>query len=118
MNCDFFGINIFKVMVLYKFGIINYFGWLVYWFGGVIFVKYFFVVVGVLYLDFGCVWEMFINGEMIEFEMFSFLKKLLLGDSVLLMEYWMLIEGLEKLFMFVVFVKLSVVVGKWIKIFV
>ena len=115
MNRDFLGINTSKATAPHKLGITNYPGWSAYWLGGVTFVKYSPVVAGASYPDLGCAWETFTNGEMIEFETLSPLKKLSPGDSVLLTEHWTLIEGLEKPSTPATFAKLSAAVGKWIK---
>jgi hypothetical protein len=115
MNRDFLGINVPKAKAAQKLGITNYAGWSAYWLGGVTFVKYSPVIAGATYPDLGCAWETFTNGEMIEFETLSPLKKLTPGESVLLTEHWTLIEGLEKPSTSAAFAKLNAAVGKWIK---
>ena len=115
LHRDFIGIDVKKAKQAQKFGITNYPGWSAYWVAGVTFVKYAPVIKGATYPDFGCAFETFTNGEMIEFETLSPLVKLAPGKSVTHVEHWGVFDGLEKPSTDATFAKLSAVVGKWIK---
>jgi hypothetical protein len=115
LHRDFMGIDVPKAKVAQKFGITNYPGWSAYWVGGVTFVKYAPVIKGATYPDFGCAFETFTNGEMIEFETLSPLVKLAPGESVTHTEHWGVFDGLKKPSTDAAFAELAAVVGKWIK---
>jgi len=115
LHRDFIGIDVKKGKEAQKFGITNYPGWSAYWVDGVTFVKYAPVIKGSAYPDFGCAFETFTNGEMIEFETLSPLVKLAPGESVTHTEHWGVFDGLKKPSTDAAFAELAAVVGKWIK---
>ena len=115
MHRDFIGIDVPKAKAAQKFGITNYPGWSAYWVEGVTFVKYSPVIKGATYPDFGCPFEVFTNGEMIELETLSPLVKLAPGESVSHVEHWGVFDGLKKPSTDAAFVELADTVGKWIK---
>ena len=115
LHRDFIGIDVKKAKQAQKFGITNYPGWSAYWVDGVTFVKYAPVIKGAAYPDFGCAFETFTNGEMIEFETLSPLVKLAPGKSVFHTEHWAVLDGLSKPSTDAAFAELSAAVGKWIK---
>jgi len=96
LHRDFIGIDVPKAKQAQKFGITNYPGWAAYWLRGTTFVKYSPVIAGATYPDFGCAFETFTNGEMIEFETLSPLVKLAPGKSVTHVEFWGVLDGLPK----------------------
>ena len=96
LHRDFVGIDVPKAKQAQKFGLTNYPGWSAYWRRGTTFVKYAPVIAGATYPDFGCAFETFTNGEMIEFETLSPLAKLAPGGSVTQVEYWGVLDGLPK----------------------
>ncbi len=96
LHRDFVGIDVPKAKQAQKFGITNYPGWAAYWLRGTTFVKHAPVIAGATYPDFGCAFETFTNGEMIEFETLSPLVKLPPGRSVTHVEYWGVLDGLPK----------------------
>ncbi len=96
LHRDFVGIDVPKAKQAQKFGITNYPGWSAYWVQGTTFVKYAPVIAGATYPDFGCAFETFTNGEMIEFETLSPLVKLAPGRSVTHVEFWGVLDGLPK----------------------
>ena len=96
LHRDFVGIDVPKAKQAQKFGITNYRGWSAYWVQGTTFVKYAPVIAGATYPDFGCAFETFTNGEMIEFETLSPLVKLAPGRSVTHVEFWGVLDGLPK----------------------
>jgi len=115
LHRDFVGIDVRKAKEAQKLGITNYPGWSAYWVDGVTFVKYAPVVWGAAYPDFGCAFETFTNGEMIEFETLSPLVKLEPGKSVTHTEHWAVLDGLEKPSTDAAFAALAAAVGKWLK---
>lgn len=96
LHRDFVGINVNKAKEAQKLGISKYPGWSAYWLDGVTFVKHAGVIEGATYPDFGCAFETFTNGKMVELETLSPLTKLYPKQSVTHVEHWTLIEGLEK----------------------
>ncbi|MBC8040688.1 MAG: hypothetical protein H7Y06_09110, partial [Opitutaceae bacterium] len=115
LHRDFIGIDVPKAKAAQKFGITNYPGWSAYWVDGVTFVKYAPVVKNATYPDFGCAFEVFTNGEMIELETLSPLVKLAPGESVTHTEHWGVFDDLKKPSTDAAFAELAAVVGKWIK---
>ena len=96
LHRDFVGIDVTKAKVAQKLGITNYPGWSAYWLEGTTFVKSAPVIAGAVYPDFGCAFETFTNGEMIEFETLSPLVKLAPGQSATHVEHWGVFDGLAK----------------------
>jgi hypothetical protein len=96
LHRDFVGIDVPKAAVAQKLGITNYPGWSAYWLDGTTFVKHARVIAGATYPDFGCAFETFTNGQMIEFETLSPLAKLAPGESVTHVEHWGVLDGLPK----------------------
>ncbi|MCX6950916.1 MAG: hypothetical protein NTV51_01825, partial [Verrucomicrobia bacterium] len=96
LHRDFIGLNVPKAKTAQKLGLTNYPGWSAYWLAGTTFVKYAPVVAGAAYPDFGCAFETFTNGGMIEFETLSPLVKLAPGASVTHVEHWGVFDGLAK----------------------
>jgi hypothetical protein len=96
LHRDFLGIDVAKTRAAQKFGITNYPGWSAYWLQGTTFVKYAPVQPGATYPDFGCAFETFTNGGMIEFETLSPIAKLAPGESVTHVEHWGVLDGLAK----------------------
>ena len=115
LHRDFIGIDVKKAKQAQKFGITNYPGWSAYWVDGVTLVKYAPVVKGTVYPDFGCPFEVFTNGDMIELETLSPLVKLAHGETVFHTEHWAIMDGLAKPSTDVAFAALAAAVGKWIK---
>jgi hypothetical protein len=93
---DFLGINVPKAKTAQKLGITNYPGWSAYWLERTTFVKYAAVKTGTIYPDFGCCFETFTNGDMIEFETLGALGNLAPGKSSTHVEFWGLFDGLAK----------------------
>ncbi len=96
LHRDFLGIEVNKAKASQKFGITNYPGWSAYWLEGSTFVKYAPVLAGQSYPDFGCAFETFTNGKMIEFETLSPIAKLAPGGTVTHVEHWTVLDGLPK----------------------
>jgi hypothetical protein len=115
LHRDFVGIDVDQAKEAQKLGITNYPGWSAYWVDGVTFVKYAPVIKGTTYPDFGCAFETFTNGKMIELETLSPLVKLAPGKSVTHVEHWGVFDGLAKPSTNPAFAKLAEVVGRWIK---
>ncbi len=115
LHRDFIGIEVAKAKAAHKLGLTNYAGWSAYWLNGTTFVKHAAVIAGAAYPDFGCAFETFTNGEMIEFETLSPLVKLAPGGSVLHVEHWTVLDGLAKPNTAATFAKLSTAVGAWRK---
>jgi hypothetical protein len=115
LHRDFIGIDVKKAKAAQKFGITNYPGWSAYWVDGVTLVKYTPVIKGAAYPDFGCPFEVFTNGAMIELETLSPLVKLAPGKSVFHTEHWAVLDGLAKPSTDSAFASLAAAVGKWIK---
>ncbi|RRJ94645.1 hypothetical protein Ga0100231_010150 [Opitutaceae bacterium TAV4] len=117
LHRDFVGIDVPKATAPQKFGITNYPGWSAYWVDGTTFVKYAPVLsgAGIVYPDFGCAFETFTNGTMIEFETLSPLTRLEPGAFVEHVEHWTLLDGLARPDNDAAFAKLAAEVGKWIK---
>ena len=115
LHRDFIGIDVTKAKAAHKLGLTNYAGWSAYWLNGTTFVKHAAVIAGAIYPDFGCAFETFTNGEMIEFETLSPLVKLAPGGSVLHVEHWTVLDGLAKPNTDAAFAKLSAAVGAWRK---
>jgi hypothetical protein len=93
---EFVGIDVRKAKGAQKLGITNYPGWSAYWLEGTTFVKYAAMKSGASYPDFGCAFEMFTNGQMIELETLSPLATLAPDQSVTHVEYWTVFDGLVK----------------------
>lgn len=93
---DFIGINVGRARDAQKLGISWYPGWSAYWLDGVTFVKYAAPVAGAVYPDLGCAFEIFTNGKMIELETLSPTVRLKPREALTHVEYWTLLEGLEK----------------------
>jgi hypothetical protein len=93
---EFVGIDVRKAQVAQKLGLTNYPGWSAYWLEGTTFVKYAPTKAGSSYPDFGCAFEMFTNGQMIELETLSPLATLAPGQSVTHVEHWTVLDGLAK----------------------
>ncbi|EIQ00480.1 hypothetical protein OpiT1DRAFT_05025 [Opitutaceae bacterium TAV1] len=115
LHRDFIGIDVRKALAPQKLGITNYPGWSAYWVEGTTFVKYAPVCPGAAYPDFGCAFETFTDGAMIEFETLSPLVKLEPGAFVQHVEHWTLLDGLAKPNTDTAFAKLAAAVGKWTK---
>jgi hypothetical protein len=96
LHRDFVGIDVSKGKAAQKFGITNYPGWSAYWLEGSTFVKHAAVKAGATYPDFGCAFETFTNGTMIEFETLSPIAKLAPGESLSHVEHWTILDGLPK----------------------
>lgn len=93
---DFLGIDTRRAKTPQKLGITNYPGWSAYWLDGTTFVKAATVIRGARYPDFGCCWETFTNGAMIEFETLGALTNLAPGKSAQHVEFWTVMDGLPK----------------------
>jgi hypothetical protein len=93
---DFLGVDVGQAAEPHKLGITHYPGWSAYWLDGVTFVKHAAVVAGARYPDLGCCFELFTNGEMVEFETLGPLARIEPGESVTHVEHWTLIEDLPK----------------------
>jgi hypothetical protein len=115
LHSDFIGIDVAKAAEAHKLGITQYPGWSAYWLDGVTFVKHAAVVPGVPYSDLGCAFEVFTNGNMIEFETLSPLVRLQPGDTVTHVEHWTLFDGLAKPSSDAAFGKLKSSVESWMK---
>ncbi|HEY0943798.1 MAG TPA: hypothetical protein VGD81_00970 [Opitutaceae bacterium] len=115
LHRDFIGIEVALAKTPHKLGITNYPGWSAYWLGGTTFVKLAPVVKGAAYPDFGCAFETFTNGEMIELETLSPLVKLEPGKSVTHVEHWGVLDGLKKPNTDKAFAELAAAVAAWAK---
>jgi hypothetical protein len=96
LHRNFIGIDVAKAKEAHKLGITNYPGWSAYWLQGTTFVKHVPVIAGATYPDFGCAFEAFTNGQMIEIETLSPLVKLAPGKSVTHVETCGLLDGLPR----------------------
>lgn len=112
---DFLGIDVAKGKVAQKLGVTNYPGWSAYWIEGTTFVKYAAVLPGVKYPDFGCCFETFTDGKMIEFETLGALTALAPRKTVTHVEYWTILDGLKKPSTDRAFAVLSSEVNQWLK---
>lgn len=115
LHRDFIGIDVAKAAEAHKLGITNYPGWSAYWIDGVTFVKHAPLVPGATYSDLGCAFEVFTNGQMIEFETLSPLVKLEPGKTITHIEHWTLLEGLAKPSTDAAFAKLKTAAEKWVR---
>ncbi len=111
---DFIGIDVAKAPAAQKLGITNYPGWSAYWLEGTTFVKYAAVLSGVKYPDFGCCFETFTDGTMIEFETLGALTLLEPRRTVTHVEYWTLLDGFAKPNTDATFNTLATAVRRWI----
>lgn len=111
---DFIGIDVTQAKTAQKIGITNYPGWSAYWLGGTTFVKYAPVISGARYPDFGCCFEAFTDGTMIELETLGELTTLAPRKSATHVEHWTLFDGLAKPDTDVAFAKLSASVSRWL----
>ena len=111
---DFIGIDVPKAPAAQKLGITNYPGWSAYWLEGTTFVKYAAVLPGVKYPDFGCCFESFTDGTMIEFETLGALTSLAPGKTATHVEYWTVLDGLEKPDTDAAYAKLATGIKRWI----
>jgi hypothetical protein len=96
LHREFVGIDVGQAKTAQKLGITNYPGWSAYWLEGTTFVKYAAIIAGATYPDFGCAFETFTDGTMVEFETLSPVVKLAPGASVLHTEFWGVLDGLPK----------------------
>ncbi len=112
---DFMGIDVAKGRAAQKLGITNYPGWSAYWLDGTTFVKYAAVLQDVKYPDFGCCFETFTDGKMIEFETLGALTTLAPKKTATHVEYWTLLDGLAKPSTDAAFAALSGEVDRWLK---
>ncbi|MBC7367287.1 MAG: hypothetical protein H7343_10840 [Undibacterium sp.] len=112
---DFMGIDVAKGKAAQKLGISNYPGWSAYWLEGTTFVKYAAVLPEVKYPDFGCCFETFTDGKMIEFETLGALTSLAPRKTATHVEYWTLLDGLAKPSTDAAFDALSASVSRWLK---
>jgi hypothetical protein len=110
----FVGIDVAKGKTAQKLGITNYPGWSAYWLEGTTFVKYAAVFPGVKYPDFGCCFETFTNGKMIEFETLGALTALAPRKTATHVEYWTVLDGLKKPSTDETFAVLSSAVNRWL----
>lgn len=111
---DFIGIDVAKAPAAQKLGITNYPGWSAYWLEGTVFVKYAEVLPSVKYPDFGCCFETFTDGTMIEFETLGALTSLAPGKTATHVEYWTVLDGLPKPDTDETFTKLAAAVKRWL----
>jgi hypothetical protein len=93
---DFIGIDVAKAKQAQKLGLTSYPGWSACWLEGVTFVKYAPVLPATRYPDLGSAFETFTNGAMLEFETLGPLVSLRPGQKTTQVEYWTLIEGLQR----------------------
>ena len=115
LHRDFIGIDVPAAKKPQKLGITNYPGWSAYWNEGATFVKYAPVLAGATYPDFGCAFETFTNGEMIELETLGAFGSLAPGATVSHVEFWTVIDGLPKPSTDAAFAKLAAAVQSWLK---
>jgi len=111
---DYIGIDVAKAPAAQKLGITNYPGWSAYWLEGTTFVKYAAVLPAVKYPDFGCCFETFTDGTMIEFETLGALTSLAPGKTATHVEYWTVLDGLDKPDTDAAYAKLATAVSRWI----
>ncbi len=111
---DFIGIDVAKAPAAQKLGITHYPGWSAYWLEGTTFVKYAAVLPGVKYPDFGCCFETFTDGSMIEFDTLGALAALAPRRTVTHVEYWTLLDGFAKPNTDAGFNTLATAVRRWI----
>jgi hypothetical protein len=112
---DFIGINVAKAKGAQKLGITRYPGWSAYWLDGTVFVKHAPLIAGAIYPDFGCAFETFTNGTMIELETLGPLTDLAPDRSVAHTEYWTLLDGCPMPSTPAAFAKLAARVQPWLK---
>ncbi len=115
LHTDFIGIDVAEAQEAHKLGITNYPGWSAYWLDGVTFVKHASLVAGASYPDLGCAFEIFTNGQMIEFETLSPLVRIEPGSTVTHVEHWTLFDGLVKPSTTGAFASLKKAVEKWVR---
>ncbi len=113
LHTDFIGIDTRKARVPQKLGLTNYPGWSAYWLDGVTFVKHAEVKSGVTYPDFGCAFETFCNDTMIEFETLGPLEQMPPGGSLVHVEHWGILDGLDRPSTDAAFAKLARAVAAW-----
>lgn len=114
LHRDFIGINVSKARSAQKLGITYYPGWSAYWLKGTTFVKYAAPQRGAVYPDFGCCFETFTNGSMIELETLGALISLAPGKTATHVEHWAIFDGLAKPDTDASFVKLAATVKAWL----
>ncbi len=112
---DFIGIDVTKATSPHKLGITFYPGWSAYWVEGTTFVKQARPVPGASYPDFGCCFETFTNGAMIELETLGLLAELAPGASATHVEHWTVLDGLPRPSDQAAFAKLAAAVQAWLK---
>jgi hypothetical protein len=96
LHRDFIGIDVPKATAAQKLGITYYPGWSACWWPGVTFVKFTPVTAGAIHPDLGSCFELFTNGQMLEFETLGPLAPLAPGQAAGHVEYWTLLEGIAK----------------------
>ena len=111
---DFLGIDVRQAPAAQKLGITHYPGWSAYWLEGTTFVKYAAVFPGVKYPDFGCCFETFTDGTMIEFETLGALTALAPGRTVTHVEYWTLFDDLPRPDNAPAFAQLAAAANRWL----
>jgi len=115
LNRDFIGIDVGAADQSQKLGITSYPGWSAYWLDGVTFVKFAALVEGGRYPDFGCSFEVFTNGKMIELETLGTFGELAPGKTATHIEYWGVFAGLDRPDTAAAFESLSSAVDVWLK---
>ena len=115
LHRDFIGIDVRRAKAAQKLGLTNYPGWSACWLDGTTFVKFAPITAGATYPDFGCAFETFTNGAMLELETLSPLVKLAPGASVKHVEHWTLLDGLPRPDTDAAFAKLFAAVDDWVK---
>lgn len=113
LHPNFIGIDTRKAKAPQKLGLTNYPGWSAYWFEGVTFVKYAKVLPAAAYPDFGCAFETFCNDTMIEFETLAPLSPMEPGRSLTHVEYWGILDGLDRPSTDDAFARLAAAVSAW-----
>jgi len=95
---DFILIHATTSPFLVKIGYYNPFGWLAYWWEGVIFRKTFHVCENATYPDRGCNVEIYCDNNVIELETLGQLGRLEPGQSCFHTETWEFFDSLEQHF--------------------
>lgn len=114
LHRDFIGIDVVKARTAQKLGITQYPGWSACWLDGTTFVKYARPITGASYPDFGCCFETFTNGDMLELETLAPLGPIPAGGRATHVENWTLLDGLRRPDTDVAFDKLASAVKTWL----
>jgi len=115
-HSEFIGIEVNLAKSAQKLGLAGHPGWSAYWSDGSVFVKHAQRKSGADYPDFGCDFETFTNGKMIELETLGVLAPIAPGKRARHVEHWTVLAGMAKPNTPAAFRQLQAKVQRWLKI--